>query len=63
MTTSDAEARDQFLARKRGESLTGHFAFTGDYTEAETRVLVLSLYKDPLRFLLQKIRDVEVPAH
>jgi preprotein translocase subunit SecD len=40
----------------------GHFAFTGDYTEAETHVLVMSLYKGPLRFPLQKLRDVEVPA-
>jgi preprotein translocase subunit SecD len=40
----------------------GHFAFTGDYTEAESRLLAQSLYKDPLGFPLLKVRDIEVPA-
>jgi hypothetical protein len=40
----------------------GHFAFTGDYTEAETRLLAQSLYRDPLRFELRPIEDIEVPS-
>jgi hypothetical protein len=45
-----------------GHVATGWFAFTGDYTEAETKVLALSLYQPPLGFPLQKLRDVEIPA-
>jgi len=38
------------------------FVFTGDYTEAESRDLASSLYKDPMTFELQLIEDVEMPA-
>jgi hypothetical protein len=40
----------------------GHFAFTGDYTEAETRNLAQRFYRDPVPFELRPIRDVEVPS-
>jgi hypothetical protein len=40
----------------------GHFAFTGDYTEAEARLLAGMLYRDPLPFELEKTADVEVAS-
>jgi hypothetical protein len=40
----------------------GHFVFTGDYTEAESRLLASYLYRDPILFELQPIEDVELPA-
>jgi preprotein translocase subunit SecD len=40
----------------------GNFVFTGDYTEAESRLLASYLYRDPIRFELQPIEDVELPA-
>jgi preprotein translocase subunit SecD len=40
----------------------GHFVFTGDYTEAESRLLASYLYRDPIPFELQPIEDVQLPA-
>jgi hypothetical protein len=40
----------------------GHFVFTGDYTEAESRLLASWLYRDPILFELRPIEDVELPA-
>lgn len=40
----------------------GHFVFTGDYTESESRALARSLYQDPIPFELAPIEDVELPA-
>jgi hypothetical protein len=40
----------------------GHFVFTGDYTEAESRLLASWLYRDPILFVLRPIEDVELPA-
>jgi SecD-like export protein len=40
----------------------GDFAFTGDYTEAEARLLVDYLYADPLLFELRLVKDLEIPA-
>ena len=40
----------------------GNFVFTGDYTEAETRLMASYLYRDPILFQLQPIEDVELPA-
>ena len=40
----------------------GRFVFTGDYTEAESRLLASYLYRDPILFELQPIEDVEIPA-
>jgi preprotein translocase subunit SecD len=37
----------------------GHFAFTGDYTEGEAKLLAGMLYRDPLPFDLEKTDDVE----
>jgi hypothetical protein len=45
-----------------GATAEGSFVFTGDYTEAETRLLARYLYRDPLRFELRPINDVEVPT-
>ena len=45
-----------------GQAANARFSFTGDYTEAEARLLAAILYKDPLRFPLEKVRDVEIPA-
>lgn len=42
--------------------LNARFAFTGDYTEAETHLMVMSLYRDPLGFPLERLRDDEVPS-
>lgn len=44
------------------EVAKGHFAFTGDYTDAESHRLASNLYRDPVRFPLRVVRDVEVPA-
>jgi SecD-like export protein len=41
----------------------GNFVFTGDYTEAESRLLASYLYRDPILFELRPIEDVEIPAH
>ena len=40
----------------------GNFVFTGDYTEAETRLLASYLYRDPILYELQPIEDVEIPT-
>jgi hypothetical protein len=40
----------------------GHFVFTGDYTEAESRLLASYLYRDPILFELRPIEDVQIPA-
>ena len=40
----------------------GHFVFTGDYTEAESRLLAQSLYAEPIPYELRPIEDVEIPA-
>jgi hypothetical protein len=40
----------------------GQFAFTGDYTEAESRLLASMLYRDPLPFELEETVQVEVPS-
>jgi hypothetical protein len=40
----------------------GHFVFTGDYTEAESRLLASYLYRDPIMFDLRPIEDVQIPA-
>lgn len=40
----------------------GHFVFTGDYTEAESRLLASYLYRDPIPFELRPIEDVQIPA-
>jgi hypothetical protein len=40
----------------------GHFVFTGDYTEAESRLLASYLYRDPILFELRPIEDVELPS-
>jgi preprotein translocase subunit SecD len=45
-----------------GQAAKARFSFTGDYTEAESRLLAGILNKDPLRFPLEKLRDVEVAA-
>jgi hypothetical protein len=39
-----------------------HFVFTGDYTEAETRLMASYLYRDPILSDLRPIEDVEIPA-
>jgi hypothetical protein len=39
-----------------------HFVFTGDYTEAETRLMASYLYRDPILFDLRPIEDVEIPS-
>jgi hypothetical protein len=41
---------------------SGHFVFTGDYTEAESRLLASYLYRDPILFELRPIEDVELPS-
>jgi hypothetical protein len=40
----------------------GHFVFTADYTEAESRLLASYLYRDPILFELRPIEDVQIPA-
>jgi hypothetical protein len=40
----------------------GVFVFTGDFTEAEARLLVGGLYADPLPFSLRLVEELEVPA-
>jgi hypothetical protein len=44
------------------EVAKAHFAFTGDYTEAEAHRLASFLNKDPVGFPLRVVRDVERPA-
>jgi hypothetical protein len=39
-----------------------HFAFTGDYTEAESHQLAQTVYRDPLPFELRPIEEIEVPS-
>jgi hypothetical protein len=41
----------------------GHFVFTGDFTESESRLLASYLYRDPIPFELRPIEDVQIPAH
>jgi len=45
-----------------GATANGDFVFTGDYTEAETRLLASWLYRDPLPFELRPVSDVEIPT-
>ena len=45
-----------------GRTRNGNFVFTGDYTEAETRLMASYLYQDPIRFDLQPTADIEVPS-
>jgi hypothetical protein len=45
-----------------GQTAKGSFVFTGDYTEAESRLLARSLYRDPIRFQLRPIGDLEVSS-
>jgi len=45
-----------------GQVAQGTFAFTGDYTEAETRLLAQDLYSDPLPFQLRLLSEAEFPA-
>jgi preprotein translocase subunit SecD len=45
-----------------GATAKGNFVFTGDYTEAETRLLASYLYRDPLPFELRPTSDVEIPT-
>ena len=40
----------------------GTFVFTGDYTEAEARLLAERLYTDPLPFPHRLVSDIEAPA-
>ncbi len=46
-----------------GQTAMGNFVFTGDYTEAETKLLASWLYGDPIAFELHPTGDVEVPSH
>jgi hypothetical protein len=41
---------------------TGRIAFTGDYTEAESRRFARNLYREPLPFPLELVHEVKVPA-
>jgi preprotein translocase subunit SecD len=43
-----------------GATAKGNFIFTGDYTEAESRLLASWLYRDPIPFVLQPTSDIEV---
>jgi hypothetical protein len=40
----------------------GNIVFSGDYTEAESRLLASYLYRDPILYELQPIEDVEIPT-
>ena len=40
----------------------GNFVFTGDYTEAETRLMASYLYRDPILFDLQPTADIQVAS-
>jgi hypothetical protein len=46
-----------------GATANGNFIFTGDYTEAESHLLVRYLYRDPIPFLLRPTSDVEIPTN
>jgi preprotein translocase subunit SecD len=46
-----------------GATAKGNFVFTGDYTEAESRLLASYLYRDPILFVLQPVSDVEIPTN
>jgi preprotein translocase subunit SecD len=45
-----------------GVTADGAFAFTGDYSEAETHQLAGMLYLDPMQASLREIRHVEIPS-
>ena len=45
-----------------GSTADGNFAFTGDYTEADTHRLARMLYLDPMEASLTEISHVEIPA-
>jgi hypothetical protein len=45
-----------------GTTAEGSFVFSGDFTEAETRLLATYLYRNPIRFELRPISDVEAPT-
>jgi preprotein translocase subunit SecD len=45
-----------------GETAKGNFVFTGDYTEAESRLLARYLYRSPIPFPLRLTDEIEVQS-